>query len=121
MHDSFNKREAEKNWGPLPYDLGAGVAKFRGRAAKAGSVMALAKAERHAYADAIEKAIRAKHRALHMRPTPATTVPKIQLTPIARLFHYEKPIPMAGDPPWRRDGSWAEREKVLYAHAMARK
>jgi hypothetical protein len=55
--------------GPIYPDLGPGVAKHR-RAAKRG-LMKLSKAQRHAYADAIEKAIRAKQRAALQRELPS--------------------------------------------------
>ena len=110
---------------PYP-DLGAGVAKYRRAAMKAGSIMAMAKAERHAYADAIEKAIRAKHRTLHMKPTPALTPRWYKPPSITRLLRYETPIQMAGDPQWetkckRTDDKWAVRQKAVYAAAMAEK
>lgn len=114
---------------PLYPDLGAGVAKYRRKANELGSITALERAERHAYADAIEKAIRAKHRTLHMRPTPTTAAPKIELTPISRLFKLAKPIKMQGDPDWSSDchcrrsqicycDHWGSREQAVYAAMM---
>ena len=110
-------------FGPVYPDLGAGVAKYRRMAMQAGSVSAMDKTVRHAYADAIEKAIRAKHRTLHMRPSPPMTPGWYRPPSIARLLRYENPIPMWGDPPWSRGKSndWTEREKVVYAHAMKAK
>lgn len=43
---------------------------------------------------------------------------KFRPTPISRLFKYKSPIPMVGDPPWRR-GNWSDRARVLYAEALA--
>lgn len=121
--------------GPAYPDLGAGVAKFRRLAVKAGSVMDMPKAERHAYADAIEKAIRAKHRTLHTRPTPPTTPGWYKPPSITRLLRYENPIKMQGDPMWLPDNArlrysnepnpnidqWALREAAVYAHMMDEK
>lgn len=109
--------------GPNYPDLGAGVAKYRRMAAKAGSVMEMSKADRHAYADAIEKAIHAKNRTLHMRPTPSITGGWYSPPSISRLLRYENPIPMQGDPHWSRDkgDDWAEREQAVYKHAMKEK
>lgn len=111
-------------FGPEYPELGAGVAKFRRIAAKVGSVRAMARADVVAYADAIEKAIRAKHRTMHMRPTPSVTA-KITAPSIVRLFRYDNPIPMQGDPPWKPSNvnacQWAAREKAVYAHAMKQK
>jgi hypothetical protein len=59
-------------FGPVYPDLGPSVAKYR-RAAKAG-LASLSKAQRHAYADAIEKAIRAKQRAALQRELPSHRV-----------------------------------------------
>ncbi len=58
---------------PYP-ELGATVAKYRRKANLAGSVMAMDKADRHAYADAIEKVIRSKQRAALQRETPTHNV-----------------------------------------------
>lgn len=107
-------------FGPEYPDLGAGVAKFRRLAAKAGSVSAMPRAERHAYADAIEKAIRAKHRTLHMRPTPSAAPGWYKPPSIARLLRYKNPLPMQGDPYWKTndDDQWAAREAAVYVAAM---
>lgn len=106
-------------------DLGAGVAKWRRVASKAGSIREMSKADRHAYADAIEKAIRAKHRTLHMKPTPSMTPGWYKPPSIARLFHYENPIPMKDDPHWKRADvnadQWDARAKAVYAAAMEQK
>lgn len=48
--------------GPAYPEMGAGVAKFRRLAEKAGSISAMSKAERFAYGSAVENAIKAKHR-----------------------------------------------------------
>ena len=49
---------------------------------------------------------------------------KFKPTPISRLFKYNKPIKMVGDPDWggwsSRD-AWARRERVVYAHMMEQK
>lgn len=58
-------------WYPEYPDLGNTVAKFRREVTKAGSLMAVPRELRRAYAEAIFKAIRAKHRVLHMRLTPS--------------------------------------------------
>jgi hypothetical protein len=111
--------------GPLYPDLGAGVAKYRRLAAKAGSIKEMARADRVAYAEAVEKAIRAKHRTMHMRPTPAATPGWYTPPSITRLLRYENPIPMQGDPDWRRGdqgaGPWSRRERAVYAAAMKAK
>lgn len=108
--------------GPSYPDLGATVAKFRRKAAAAGSIREMARADVVAYADAIEKAIRAKHRTLHMKPNPPTTPGWYNPPSITRLLHYENPIPMQGDPSWNRDGNqWANREEAIYTAAMESK
>jgi len=113
------------NWYPEYPELGATVAKFRRQANGAGSVMAMMPWDRHAYADAIEKAIRAKHRMLHMKPTPKETGGWYSPPSITRLLRYENPIPMQGDPVWMlSDVSgdwWAAREKAVYAAMMKEK
>jgi hypothetical protein len=109
-------------FGPVYPDLGAGVAKHRRIAAKAGSVMGMSREERHAYADAIEKAIRAKHRTLHMKPTPPLTGGWYSKPSIARLLKWDNPVRMAGDPPWLPNGdAWASRQEAVYAAAMEAK
>jgi hypothetical protein len=127
---------------PVPYsypgppypELGAGVAKWRRVANKAGSIAAMARADVVAYADAIEKAIRAKHRTLHMRPTPSPTGGWYSPPTIARLFKCDNPIPMRGDPDWKAAVKcqhryydkctcdyWGVRQKAVYAVAMEEK
>lgn len=111
-------------FGPVYPDLGAGVAKFRRLATKAGSIRDMAKAERHAYADAIEKAIRAKHRTLHMRPTPAVNGGWYSPPSVARLLRYQNPPRgMAGEPDWDRNAhnQWDERSQAVYAATMEAK
>lgn len=54
--------------GPAYPDLGATVAKFRRKANQVGSIREMLPYDRRAYADAIEKAIHAKNRALHNAP-----------------------------------------------------
>lgn len=112
--------------GNPPYpDLGAGVAKFRRLAEKAGSIRDMARADVVAYADAIEKAIRAKHRTLHMRPAPPMTPGWYEPPSVARLLRYKNPIPMTGDPLWKPSDvnadHWSARAKAVYAAAMAAK
>ncbi len=121
-------RRPEGDWrgpdellGPIYPDLGATVAKFRRRATYHGSIKDMPKSERHAYADAIEKAIRAKHRTLHMRPTPPTTLGWYNPPSITRLLRYENPLPMIGDPPRARISDWEGRAKVLYKATMKTK
>lgn len=63
-------------FGPFYPDLGATVAEFRRKANLVGSIKEMLPNDRRAYADAIEKAIRAKHRTLHMRPTPSENNPE---------------------------------------------
>lgn len=113
------------NWYPEYPELGATVAKFRRQANGAGSVMAMMPWDRHAYADAIEKAIRAKHRTLHMKPNPPTTPGWYKSPSIARLLRYERPIPMRGDPDWKPSDAnadwWSAREKAVYAAMMKEK
>jgi hypothetical protein len=54
---------------------------------------------------------------------------KFKPTPISRLFKYNMPIKMVGDPDWVGGGpdwyvggqykqAWANREKAVYAHMM---
>lgn len=107
----LSKQEAEERYGPLPYDLGAKVAKYR----RLGNVRPLTREERLAHAAEIEKAIRAKQRAMHMPPTPAMSIPAPKTTSIARLFKYDPPIPMVGDPPFERSKGdpWANRCKAI--------
>jgi hypothetical protein len=133
MSNELSKREAEEKYGPLPYDLGAGVAKFRRKAAQAGSVTAMFPWDRHAYADAIEKAIRAKHRTLHTKPTTKETGGWYSPPSITRLSRYENPIPMAGDPDWTpkcdclrhhrkcKCDKWGAREQAVYAAMVGTK
>jgi hypothetical protein len=111
-------------FGPLYPNLGAGVAKFRRLATKAGSVRDMAKADRHAYADAIEKAIRAKHRTLHMKPNPPTTPGWYTSPSITRLFRFEEPPHgLFGEPGWKGDkyDKWQKRCEAVYAAAMEEK
>ena len=112
--------------GPTYPDLGQTVAKFRRKAAAAGSIREMERADRVAYADAIEKAIRAKHRTLHMKPTPPMTPGWYNPPSITRLLRWEHPVQMAGDPQWDkghdRDGCrWELREKAVYVAAMRAK
>ncbi len=112
--------------GPMYPDLGETVAKHRRKAAQAGSIRDMARADVVAYADAIEKAIRAKHRTLHMRPTPPTTPGWYNPPSITRLLRYENPIQMVGDPAWDAEGDqwrnqWRNREIAVYAAAMEAK
>jgi len=77
-------------------------------------------------ADAIEKAIRAKHRVLHMKPNPPTTHGWYNPPSILRLLRYENPIKMSGDPDWDeghdRDGNrWEQRERTVYETMMQAK
>jgi hypothetical protein len=53
----------EEQFGPIYPDLGSGVAKFR----KRGPIAKMAKADRRAYGEAVETAIRAKQRQALMR------------------------------------------------------
>jgi hypothetical protein len=50
---------------------------------------------------------------------------KFKPTPISRLFKYNMPIKMVGDPDWYAGGrykqAWANREKAVYAHMMDQK
>jgi hypothetical protein len=118
-------------WYPEYPDLGATVVKFRREAAKAGALMALPREVRRAYADAIFKAIRAKHRTLHMKPSPPTTPGWYSPPSITRLLKYKTPLLMKDDPDWRPKCScprytcncdqWGAREEVLYAQAMKEK
>lgn len=57
--------------GPLYPELGSTVAKYRRMAVGAGGVMAMDKAMRNAYGEAIEKAIRAKQRSELQRELPS--------------------------------------------------
>jgi hypothetical protein len=121
--------------GPPYPDLGAGVAKWRKVAAKAGSIAAMDRADVVAYADAIEKAIRAKHRTMHMRPTPSPTAGWYSPPSISRLFKCDNPMPMRGDPDWNTNcgcgplryyekhscNKWALREQAVYAAMMEEK
>jgi hypothetical protein len=55
--------EPVEPFGPIyPGNLGAGVQKHRRTAAKAGSVAAMSKAERRAYGEAVEQAVRSLQR-----------------------------------------------------------
>ncbi len=118
MSEKPSKQELKEKFGPPPYvDLGARVAKYRRAAAKAGGVKNMYPWDRHAYADAVEEAIRAKHRMLHMRPAPKEIgAYRYSPPPVSRLLRYENPIRMVGDPP--HDGSWRGREKAVYEHMM---
>lgn len=60
--------------GPLYPDLGPGVAKYRRMVVSAGGLMAMDKAMRHAYGEAVEKAIRAKQRSELQRELPTHAV-----------------------------------------------
>jgi hypothetical protein len=119
-------------WYPEYPELGATVAKFRRVANEVGSIRSMARADVVAYAEAIEKAIRAKHRTLHMRPTPLMNTPKYSPPSITRLLHYDQPLKMVGDPDWipkckcPRYGKctcnhWAPREEAVYAAMMEEK
>lgn len=121
-------RNAPEPFGPAYPDLGAGVAKFRRLAEKAGSIRTMARADVVAYADAIEKAIRAKQRTMHMKPNPPTTPGWYTPPSITRLLRYDKPLPMAGDPDWKpmctrvcrgsrgcQCDHWGARERAVYA------
>ena len=57
--------------GPAYPDLGNAVAKYRRKAASAGSVSEMLPADRHAYGEAVEKAIRAKQRSELQRELPS--------------------------------------------------
>ena|ERR1700732_2384999 len=50
---------------------------------------------------------------------------KFKPTPISRLFKYNVPLKMVGDPNWYSGNiirhAWANREKAVYAHMMAMK
>jgi hypothetical protein len=125
--------EPPEPFGPIYPDLGAGVAKYRRKAAQAGSIKEMLPSDRHAYADAIEKAIRAKQRTMHMKPNPPTTPGWYTPPSIMRLFKYDKPLPMAGDPDWKPDCNstcrhrgcqcdhWGARQVAVYEAAMQAK
>lgn len=110
-------------FGPLYPDLGAGVAKFRRKANQVGSIREMLRADRVAYADAIEKAIRAKHRTLHMRPTPSVNGGWYSPPSVTRLLRYENPLPMRGDPSWDTGDKdkWGKRERAVYEAMMTAK
>ena len=122
-----NAYDIEEPLGPAYPNLGAGVAKFRRLAEKAGSIRAMARADVVAYADAIEKAIRAKQRTMHMKPNPPTTPGWYTPPSITRLLRYDKPLPMVGDPDWKptcthvcrgrgcQCDHWGARERAVYA------
>lgn len=111
--------------GPAYPNLGATVAKFRRKAAQAGSIGEMLKADRHAYADAVEKAIRAKQRVMHMKPNPPTTPGWYTPPTITRLLRHDSPPRgMVGEPEWKRkhDASdWQRRAEAVYAAAMEAK
>jgi hypothetical protein len=118
----LSKYEAEEKYGPLPYvELGAVVSKFRRKARS--SIYDLSRAERVAYADTIEKAIRAKHRILHMRPSPSINGRGYSPPSIMRLLRYENPLPMVGDPSWNVNhyNQWEARSECVYAAMMKTK
>lgn len=105
-------------YNPPPYvELGSKVKQYRREANTLGSVMKMSVKRRHAYADAIEAAIREKHRKLHMKTTPKYDR-EYQYRPpsIDRLFKYNLPIRMVGDPP--HNGTWLGRERMVYEHMM---
>lgn len=111
-----------EQFGPIYPDLGAGVAKYRRKANAVGSISEMLPADRRAYAEAIERAIRAKHRTLHQRPTPPMTPGWYVPPSITRLLRYENPLRMCGDPDWNSNGdAWGSRERAVYAAAMAAK
>lgn len=64
----------EEPFGPLYPDLGSGVAKYRRMAVGAGGLMAMDKAMRNSYGEAVEKAIRAKQRSELQRELPSHPV-----------------------------------------------
>ena len=125
--------EVMEPFGPVYPDLGATVAKFRRKAAAAGSIREMARADVEAYADAIEKAIRAKQRVMHMKPSPSTTPGWYNPPSITRLLRHENPLPMVGDPDWkpectsecRRRGcqcdQWGARQEAVYKHMLESK
>jgi hypothetical protein len=122
MQDAIQYIEPPEPFGPVYPDLGAGVAKYRRKAMQAGSIKNMSREDRHAYADAIEKSIRAKHRTLHMKPTPPMTPGWYKPPSITRLLRYENPLPMCGDPNWKPSDAnvnyWVAREKAVYAAMM---
>lgn len=115
LHRFYEVEAKMDKEGPVYPELGATVARYRRIAAFHGSIKEMPKADRRAYADAIEKAIRAKHRTLHMRPTPSMTPNWYKPPSITRLLHYDNPLPMVGDPNHGRD--WNRRSEV-YKHMM---
>lgn len=60
---AWQSSQAEAVIGPAYPEMGGTVAKFRRVAAAAGSIAAMSKAERWAYGEAVEKAIKSKQRA----------------------------------------------------------
>jgi hypothetical protein len=125
-------RRPEGDWrgpdellGPIYPDLGATVAKFRRRAEYHGSVKDMPKNERHAYADAIEKAIHARHRTLHMKPNPPTTPGWYNPPSVTRLLrHNMPPRGMVDEPEWKREhnaSDWQTRAEAVYAAMMEAK
>lgn len=107
-------------WYPEYPDLGVKVAKLRHGA------------DRKAHGEAVLEAMRAKHRTLHMRPTPSLAPNWYSPPSITRLLRYERPIKMQGDPDWipkcscRRYGKcdcdhWGAREQAVYTQAMKEK
>jgi hypothetical protein len=107
-------------WYPEYPNLGVTVAKLRN-----GD-------DRKAHGNAVLDAIRALNRRLHMRPAPARAHNWYKPPSITRLLHYDKPLPMHGDPAWgsicscRRSyvckcDHWGAREKAVYAAAMEEK
>lgn len=119
-------------WYPEYPDLGATVAKYRRKANILGGIKELPRYERREYAEAIFKAIRAKHRTLHMKPTPPTTPGWYSPPSITRLLKWDKPIKMTGDPDripkcsCRLYGTcncdhWGARQEAVYAAMMETK
>jgi len=112
--------QVNNDWYPEYPDLGAKVAKLRWGP------------DRKAHGAAVLEAIRAKNRALHMRPTPSLTPNRYKPPSITRLLHYKNPIPMRGDPDWRVSckckrytkctcDQWDMREKAVYTTMMEEK
>lgn len=114
-------RGADELLGPIYPDLGATVAKFRRKAAHVGSIKEMLPQDRYAYGEAVEKAIRAKQRVLHMKPNPPTTPGWYTPPSVTRLLRYQDPPRgLYGEPEWKGNGynNWAARSEAVYKAMM---
>ncbi len=115
---AWRQNEAEAVIGPAYPEMGGSVAKFRRVAAKAGSISAMSKAERYAYGEAVEKAIKSKQRSALLG---AQVVLEGPCREIGAKIRSEQKAALSSYPAKVRAARSARAWESMYEAAMAEK